>query len=70
MEKILKINLASFSIDLSTEDENNYFVSPNNPPAIAGPIQKNFSNNLHKNNDSWQIVQKTRVEDILKEVKI
>jgi hypothetical protein len=70
MEKILKINLAGFSIGLLTEGEDNYIVPPNNPPSIAGPIQKNFSNNLHKNNYSWQIVQKTRVEDILKEVKI
>jgi glycosyltransferase involved in cell wall biosynthesis len=58
------------SVDLVEEDKNGYVIPSDNFQAIAGSIQKVFSNNLHKDNNSWQIVQKTRVEDILKEVKI
>jgi glycosyltransferase involved in cell wall biosynthesis len=58
------------SVDLVEEDKNGYVIPSDNFQAIAGSIQKVFSNNLHKDNNSWQIVQKTRVGDILKEVKI
>jgi glycosyltransferase involved in cell wall biosynthesis len=58
------------SVDLVEEGKNGYVIPSNNLQAIAKSIQKVFSNNLHKDNNSWQIVQKTRVEDILKEVKI
>ncbi|MDZ7611971.1 MAG: glycosyltransferase family 4 protein [Candidatus Moranbacteria bacterium] len=58
------------SVDLIEEGKNGYIIPSNNSKAITQAIQKVFQNNLHKKNNSWQIVQKTRVEDVLKKVKI
>jgi glycosyltransferase involved in cell wall biosynthesis len=58
------------SVDLIKEGESGFTISSNNSKAITQAIKKVFDKNLHKKNNSWQIVQKTRVEDILKEIKL
>ncbi len=46
------------SVDLVKEGKNGFTIPSNNPQAITHAIKKIFDKNLHKNNGSWQIVQK------------
>lgn len=58
------------SVDLVEENKNGYIIKSNNSKAITEAIQKVFQNNLHKRNNSWQIVQKARAEDGFKKIKL
>lgn len=58
------------SVDLIKEERSGYAILSNNPEAISKTIKKVFDKNLHKKNNSWQIIQKTRIENILKEIKL
>ncbi len=46
------------SVDLIEEGENGFTISSNNPKAITQAINKVFNKNLHKKNNSSQIIQK------------
>jgi glycosyltransferase involved in cell wall biosynthesis len=58
------------SIDLVEERKNGYIIKSNCPKCIAEAIDKVFKNCLDKENNSWEIVQKTRIENILEKIKL
>jgi len=58
------------SVDLTKENKNGYIIPTKNPDIITKSIQKVFRNNLHKENNSWQIAQKTRTENILTKINL
>jgi len=58
------------SVDLIEEEKNGYIIKSNNFSEITKAIKKVFDNGLHNKNNSWETIQKTRVEDVLKEIKL
>jgi glycosyltransferase involved in cell wall biosynthesis len=58
------------SVDLVESGKNGYIIKSNNTKGIASAIEKIFENNLDKNNNSWEIVQKTRVKNNLNKLNL
>jgi len=58
------------SVDLVESGKNGYIIKSNNSKGIASAIEKIFENNLDKNNNSWEIVQKTRVKNNLNKLNL
>jgi len=67
---VITTNETGASVDLVQEGKNGYIIKSNCPRCIAKGISSIFNNNLDKKNNSWDIVQKTRVEDNLMNLKI
>lgn len=61
---------AGASVDLIEEGKNGYIIKPNCSECITKAINNVFRNDLDKNNNSWEIIQKTKVENILETIKL
>jgi len=67
---IITTTATGAGIDLVEEGKNGYIIKPNCPKCITEAIKKVFENNLHNHNNSIAIVQKTRISEMLKRIKI
>jgi glycosyltransferase involved in cell wall biosynthesis len=56
--------------DLVEEGKNGYIIKENCAKCITGSILKIFKNNLHKSNSSKEILEKIRIENILKNINL
>lgn len=67
---VITTEVAGASIDLIEEGKNGYIIKLNSPEKITSSIKKIFENRLHNTNNSWEIIQKTRIGNILEKIKL
>jgi glycosyltransferase involved in cell wall biosynthesis len=66
---IITTSVTGASIDLVEEGKNGFIIKPNCPKCITSAIRKIFESNLHKENTSRALVQKTDIPTMLKNIE-
>lgn len=67
---IITTTVTGASVDLICEGKNGYVIKPKCAECITKAIEKVFTNNLHKKNTSLEIVQKTNIPSMLKNITL
>jgi glycosyltransferase involved in cell wall biosynthesis len=67
---IITTNVAGAGADLVEEGKNGYIIKPDCAKDITEAIGKVFENNLHHANNSKELIQKTKLTNILENIKL
>jgi len=67
---VIVTNVAGASADLIEGGKNGYIINLNSPKEITKGIETIFSRGLNKNNNSLEIIEKIKINKILKDISI